>query len=345
MIDDLLRATVRDLADESGTPHGLAARALADGHRIRRNRRTATVAAALAAVLAVTVPIVIARTPADETRPLPAATVTVAPAPAFKQTEVFTGPGGVPLLSIEDRTKTFVLNPKTGGYRELPAGVVWIEPSPDGRRAVVGRENSEKVEILDLRTGESWRTAVTRTSNVSWSGDGSRVLVSHETGYSIIEPARRRSTDRTIEPGQLACLEFCEFTWFAGDTRIALPQVSKLGEQESRVSGVATFEANSGTVIEQLPIKALPIDQFSASPDGRLLLTRQNQSPEQISMIEIASQREIAHFSVAWSQFLADGTVLAQNGGILTRYAATGAVLEKVALPPELTGRHLTFGL
>ncbi|WP_433827830.1 hypothetical protein ACQP2E_38430 [Actinoplanes sp. CA-015351] len=344
MIDDLLRATVRDLADESGTPHGLAARALADGQRIRRNRRTAAVSTALAAVLAVTIPFVTLLGRSDESRPLPAATVTVAPAPAFKPTEVFTGPGGVLLLGIQERTRSFALYPETGQYRQFPDGIGLVEPSPDGRYAVIWRDDSENIRIFNLRTGEYWQPPIPAASYTSWSADGSRLLVSHVKGYSIVDPARRRSTDHKVDFGQMPCLEYCQFTWFDGDTRVALPQAWTRGEEETRLTGIAIFEASSGKVSEHLPIKAMPIGEHSTSPDGRLMLVRQTRSPEQLTVVDIVTRQETAHFSASWSRFLADGSILAQNGGVLTRYAGNGTVLEKMELPLELTGRNLTFG-
>ncbi|MEU4692032.1 hypothetical protein [Actinoplanes sp. NPDC023714] len=343
MIDDLLRTAVRDLADESGTPHDLAAAALARGHRIRRNRRAATAAAALAVVLAATVPFVIRRTPADEPRPLPAATVTTAPAREFDERETFTGPGGAHLLAVIDRATVRVLDAKNGGYRQLPTAVANAEPSPDGRYAAVHRYDDTNVRILDLTTGDYWRPPVPVPSFAMWSEDG-RLLLTHDDGYSILEPGTRRRSTVTVDPQQMRCIDFCRFTWSALDTRVVLPQASARGEEDARVGGLAVFEPDSGELLRNVPIKGDPVGQSSWSPDGRRVLVHPGVSRDQVSIVEVETRREVAHFTASWSRYLADGTVLAQLGRVLTRYDANGVVLEKVAVPAGLLGRGLTFG-
>ncbi|WP_229076668.1 YncE family protein [Actinoplanes sp. DH11] len=344
MIDDLLRAAVRDLADESGTPSGLAAGALARGRRIRRNRRAATAAAALAAVLAVTVPFVARHDRDVRPEPLPAATPTVV-RPSFDPAEVFVAPGGARLLSIEERRTTRVLDPHTGRYRDLPDRDLAPVMSPDERHVAVHRAGEEGVRILDLKTGDHWRPPVSTPAYLTWSDDGSRLLLSHNDGFTVLDPAARRSRTHQVDLGRLPCLDHCRFTWHAGNTRVALPQAWARNDEEQRISGLAVFDAASGEFLRNVPIKGIPAGPNAWSPDGRLVLVRlMPQSADQVTIVEAESGRAVGHFTAVWSRFLGDSTVLAQNAGILTRYDGDATVLDKAELPAELTGRLLTFG-
>ncbi|MEU4557329.1 hypothetical protein AB0F72_03005 [Actinoplanes sp. NPDC023936] len=343
MIDDLLRSAVRDLADESYTPSGIASRAMAQGHRIRRNRRTAAVAGALAAVLAVTVPFVVLRDPAVRPEPLPAATPMIV-RPTFDRGEVFRGPGGARLLGFSEGVENFVLDPENG-YRRLPTADTPFDPSPDGRHVAVGRAGQESLQILDLRTGDYWKTPVAATSDVTWSSDGSRLLVTHDDGYSIIEPATRWSVTHRVASAQLPCPILCSFTWSAGTTEVASPRSVSRGDEKTEVSGLTIFDADSGEPLRDLPIKGAPTGPNPWSADGRWVLVNENpRSSGQLRIVEIASRRETARFTAVWAGFLPDGTVLAQHGGDLTRYGIDGTVLEKMELPAGLRGRGLTFG-
>ncbi|TDB69612.1 hypothetical protein E1182_29445, partial [Micromonospora sp. KC721] len=59
MVDETLRAAVRDLADGVRPAPDLAVRALGRGRRLRRRRRATTAGAALIAVVAVALPFVL----------------------------------------------------------------------------------------------------------------------------------------------------------------------------------------------------------------------------------------------------------------------------------------------
>ncbi|BAL93322.1 hypothetical protein AMIS_81020 [Actinoplanes missouriensis 431] len=343
MIDDLLRSAVRDMADESYTPSGIASRAMAQGHRIRRARRTATVAAALAAVLAVTVPFVLLRDPSVRPRPLPAASPVIVH-PTFDRAEVFRGPGGARLLGFSKSVDSFVLD-AGNGYRQLPATDTNVLPSPDGRHVAVQRPGHESVQILDLRTGDYWKPPVPSQSFLVWSDDGSRLLLTQVDGYSIVEPATRWSVTHRLAAARLPCLGICPFTWSGGTTEVASPQVWTRGDDDTQINGLAIFDAKSGELLRELPIKGAPRDTNSWSADGRWVLVSESlRSLGQKRVVEVASRRESARFTAEWAGFLPDGTVLAQSGGVLTRYGTDGAVLEKAELPAELRGQNLTFG-
>ncbi|MEU8239298.1 hypothetical protein AB0C07_13725 [Actinoplanes missouriensis] len=344
MIDDLLRSAVRDMADESYTPSGIASRAMAQGHRIRRARRTATVAAALAAVLVVTVPFVLLRDPSVRPQPLPAASPAVAH-PTFDRREVFRGPGGARLLGYSERTRNFVLA-AGNAYRQMPATDTNVVPSPDGRHVAVQRPGHESVQILDLRTGDYWKPPVRSPSYMLWSGDGSRLLLTQADGYSIVEPATRWSVTHRLAAAQLPCLGICTFTWSGGTTEVASPQAWKRGDDDTQINGLAIFDAKSGELLRELPIKGAPLAHNSWSADGqRVLVSKDLRSRDQLTIVEVASRRETARFTAAWAGFLPDDTVLAQEGSTLTRYGLDGTVLEKAELPAELIGKGLMFGV
>ena len=344
MIDDLLRTAVRDLADESGTPHGLAAGALARGRRIRRTRRAAATAAALAVVLAATLPFVIHRLPGDEARPLPAAPVTTAPAREFDQKKVFTGPGGALLLGYGERLREFVTEP-AGGYRELPAGMYGSEPSPDGRHVAVRREDSEKWTLLTLGTDTRSDLSLATTMGMVWSPDSRRLLATHDDGFSVVDPGTGEIERHVVDAQQMRCLDYCGFTWLAGGDEVALPQAVALNSEEARITGLAIFDARTGALLRNLPIKGAPVGRNAWSPDTtRVLVASDPGSTDQVTIVDVATQRDIARFTATWSQFLADGTVLAQRGRVLTRYDPDGVVLEKTSVPSGLLGKWLVFG-
>ena len=360
--EDLLRAAVRDLAAESGTPADLASAALAQGRRLRRTRRTAVAAiTAVAAMAAVAVPIAVFRDPAVVAPPPAAATSDPAPrpgpsdppprpapsvtSPAFFADEPFRLPGGARLTGIsKPGTRPMVLDAEAGGYRTLPKAVLESRPSPDGRHVLVTRSGPQRTELLDLRTGEYRDVPVTLDEAVTWSSDGSRLLITRVDGFAVLEAATGRVAEHPVDAGQQRCLDYCRYTWLSGGTRVALPQAWAINSEPAQVNGVAVFDAGTGKLRMNLPIKGAPTGPDAWSDDGGLVLVSPApQGSAEVLITEVETRQVLGRFTATRAGFLADGTILGLDDRRITRYDRTGNPLEIMELPWALTGQDLTF--
>ncbi|GAA4595134.1 hypothetical protein BJY16_001563 [Actinoplanes octamycinicus] len=349
--DDLLRTALRDLAGEAGRPHALPTRALAAGHRRRRIRRTVvSSAAAILVAAAAAVPYSLTRSH----QPAPAA---VAPAPTvvdlgtrpFAEQRAYLLPGGVPLVGAfrygsSGDTSALVLPPGGTGYRQVPGFTGSLTVSPTGRYAVVERLAAERLHLLDVTTGQERTLPYPIASAAVWSTDGARLLVTRDTGFSVVDPATGAAADHDVDPGRTRCLNRCQYTWLAGGKQVALPQAVAQNSEAPRVTGLAIFDAGTGELLRDVPVTGAPLGRDAWSPDGRLVLTRDTDQVGRVWVVDAASGHVVRGLAAETAVFRPDGTVLAADRERVTRYTADGTPIETLTLPDVLAGRKLTFG-
>ncbi|MEV6342052.1 hypothetical protein [Actinoplanes sp. NPDC051851] len=352
-VDDRVRTAVRDLASEAGTPHGLAARALAQGRRRLRVRRTVlSTAAAVLVTVAAAVPYALSRhdTPPVVTTPLlPSVAASELGTPTWSTTSTYQLPGGAHLAGIgayRDRHTTvrqFVVNPDSSGYRTLYKNVVESNPSPTGRYVLTALQGDEKLALLDVRTGHYRRLDIDVATAAVWSSDGSRLLMTRESGFSILDPATGTLVEHEVEHGETTCAGYCLYTWLPGETQVALPQSETANSEPSRVTGLAIFDAATGELLRNDPIKAAPIGRGSWSADGRFVLATTAEGSALVSVVDVATGTVVAAFPAETAVFLRDGTILASTGDRILHYSTDHRVTETLTLPKALSGRDLTF--
>lgn len=198
-VEDLVRASLREQADDGvRPPDGFADRVLTVRRR-RRTRRIAGLAAATAAVVAAAIAVPALDSGGEDVRPasdkqpgdviahpdqspprdlIAAGNTAVA---AFYTAKTTTLPGGDKLF-----TRTYgLLDQKTGTYEKASKKWAWIDVAPGMRTAAVleGELPARRIGILDLITGEveRWIPVNHQVAAVSWSPDGSKLVA---TAYS-----------------------------------------------------------------------------------------------------------------------------------------------------------------
>ncbi|MWA10332.1 WD40 repeat domain-containing protein [Streptomyces sp. BA2] len=206
-VEELVRASLREQADDGvRPPAGFADRVLTVRRR-RRTRAIAGLAVATAAVVAAAVGVpaldgggedvrpaserqpgdVVAHPDQSPPRDLIAAGNTALA--AFYTTRTTDQPDGDKLM-----TRTYgLLDQKTGKYEKAPKKWAWIDVAPGMRTAAVleGELPARRIGLLNLITGkvERWIPVNHQVAGVSWSPDGSKLVA---TAYS-------KNPDRLID--------------------------------------------------------------------------------------------------------------------------------------------------
>ncbi|BCJ43599.1 hypothetical protein GCM10010168_40920 [Actinoplanes ianthinogenes] len=345
--NDLLRTTVRDLAGEAGAPHAFAARALAAGQRRRRLRHT-VVSVAAAVLVGVTAAVPYTLTHRHAPAP-PAAVAADLGIPPFDPQQAYALPGGARLVGAfrygsSGDTATLVLPPGSAGYRSISGFTGSLNVAPTGRYALVERLEAEHPHLVEVTTGREWTLPYPIATAAVWSSDGTRLLVTRETGFSVVDPATGQAVDHDIDPGETRCLNRCQFTWLAGGKQVALPQAVARNSEAPQVTGLAIFDAGTGELLRTIPVTAAPLGRDAWSPDGRLVLTLDTGKIGHVSIADAATGRVLGSLPAETAVFRPDGTVLATDRKKVTWYAADGQPIETLTLPDGLAGRQLTFG-
>ncbi|WP_045746007.1 hypothetical protein [Actinoplanes rectilineatus] len=187
-LENAVRTTVRDLADEAPPAHDLAAVARTRGRRIRRHRHAALGALAVVLVAATAMPYALLRRdppapvvdPAPAVSPVPSASAGALP--DFSGDTPYQLPGGAVVTMLTKQVEVqeadgtiapgdpgyVALDRTTGTYRQLDVTDPDLVPAPDGRTfAVMGL--SGRVDVVDA-SGDRKARIDTRGSFTAYSG-------------------------------------------------------------------------------------------------------------------------------------------------------------------------------
>jgi hypothetical protein len=366
-MDDLLRATVHDLAGEARLGADLAAGAISRGRRLRRRRRVglATAAVLLAGVTAA--PYAVLRgsdgiapppSPAASVTPSPAVSAVTRAAPADWYGKALRLPGGWTVTSIaREYTETtaraddpdadsVVLDRATGRYRTIGDGrysSVW--PSPRGDYVAVsdGDRRHGEIGLVNLRTGKVRWIGAGWILDPQWSPDGRRLLLTGTSSFTVLDAATGAKR-RHARADAYECTDVCLYTWLPTGTEVALPLTDPAAPRSEAApharSGVQVFSAASGRPVRTLPLKATPV---AWSPDGtRALVLPETSGPSPLRVAHVATGELLGTIPFDSGAFTADGHILGWDSARATLHTATGAAVETLTFPAAFTHRAVT---
>lgn len=247
VLDETLRAAVRDLADGVGAVPDLAARALGQGRRLRR-RRVAAAGVALVAVVAVALPFVLLR-PAPATPPA-TPTPTVTPSPTMLATpgadwttKPLVLPGGWVVTRAQAKGGSgsgFLLDRGRGRYVTTNR-YDGIFPAPTGSLvAVHDNDRPKDIGLVDLASGKTrWYQVDGALSVPRWSPDGRRLLTTHRVdhfGFIVLATDGTKQT-HLVDSRAWFCTDFfCDFTWTRNGRVVnALPSADVVWVSDNRL--------------------------------------------------------------------------------------------------------------
>lgn len=352
LLDETLRAAVRDLAEGARPAPDLAVRALGRGRRLRRRRRVAAAGAALVAVVAVTLPFVLLRphratppaTPTPTTTPSP--TRLAAPG-ADWTTRPLVLPGGWVVTRAQVKGGSgsgFVLDRGRGRYFATDR-YDGIFPAPTGSLvAVWDQDRPRQVGLIDVASGKThWYEVGRALSAPRWSPDGRRLLFTtyqlDHFGFIVMGTDGTRQTHRMI--GYAGCTDYCDFTWSRDGREVALPQTGGGGHDEARRDarrGVQLFSADDGRPTRLVPIPGDPAGPWAWSPDGKLVVVQGREEP---LLVETATGRVVNPLPSADAVWVSDNRLLYRRPlgqGDFALADPAGRELVRQPLPKELIG-------
>ncbi|WP_433213494.1 hypothetical protein ACQP00_02080 [Dactylosporangium sp. CS-047395] len=274
--DQAIHDTVDDLvADLRALPPGFAESAMTRGRRIRRTRRLATTAGALAAVLAVLLPAVLLRTP-DDRREVPGVVRSSAPMTPSPSAVAPTDLVGGWRVVAAGRV---ALN-KDGTYVRLPAAAATVLPAPAGHHALVNIEPNGPWQLMDVNGG---RPVTLNTGSfigdIRWSPTGDRAVSaflikdSGDFGFAIVDSSGMTSYHQ-VDHTRYDCSQ-CSFSFTRDGREVVLALADRsLGEAGDLVSALQFFDAKTAAPTRTIPAKAwTPTSPYAFSPDGRYLIS------------------------------------------------------------------------
>jgi hypothetical protein len=288
-MDDLVRETVGELADEAQTARELAGAAMIRGRRMRRRRHLLTVAGAVVAVAAIAVPFALA--PRSGGGVTPAATAT---APTRRSSAVTLAGGWV-----VTGAGSMVLNRSAGSYATvMPNMAGFVQPAPvgnlvafvDGATLALLTSDGRPVRALDQP----------KNSPLEWSAQGDRLVASRvdpdketgaiRVGFTIIDGYTGERHDHWLDPHRYDC-SMCHFVFTRDGKEVALAISDREGgEGAETVAKVQLFDAATGEATRTLEIPAMPSSAFSWSPDGRYLIAAPDLlRPDEVKLFDLTT--------------------------------------------------------
>ncbi|GAA2635786.1 TolB family protein [Paractinoplanes durhamensis] len=358
-IEDTLRDAVRELADDAPRTYGLADVARQRGRRLRRRRRVALVTGAAALVAATITPYAVVHRAAPPAPVAPSPPVpTVSAIPGQWWTSPYRLPGGavVTALSKVDvglvdapvrktvQDGNVLLDPATGHYVVLPSAYYTVYGSPRGGHALAlnGEGGSGVVDAVGGRG--IWMDL--SPMGPQWSSDGTKILLTGLTGFSIMDAATGKITDHPI--GDFACPDECFFTWLPGEREVAIarrdPGVAHDEAKRDPVKDIAVFSVSTGKPTRTVPVAGAPIGPDAWSADGRLVLTYDPAAHSKpIRIADVGTGRILGQIP-GTPHFLPDGRILSLSEGKATLYDRNGKALEAQTLPADFKNREISLG-
>jgi hypothetical protein len=264
-LTDLVRDSLTDLADSAAVPDGIADRALAAGDARRRRRTVLVATAAVVAAAAVAAPYTVLR-----------ASSTAPPGAPAAQNAVFAmhrGGSGDPNEKPEPDPNWEILDPGTGRYRKVVAGMV-SAPSADLRYAMVTPlftvPDTARMGRYDTATGEiRWYTAPKpAVSTPQISPDGRHAAYPMDSseegeGFAILD----------LDTGQVVRIRTQRWAIADGDTNVSNtwfypPRPHEWLLADDRVTIHDTVYDLAGNRIGRLPLPA-DTNPIAIRPDGK----------------------------------------------------------------------------
>jgi hypothetical protein len=366
-IDELLRETVHGLAREARPPVDLVTGAMVQGRRLRRRRRVALTAAAVALVGTTAIPYAVRN---DVPAPAPAVQPTTGPQPRWWETPVAL-PGGWLVTGLDPdpsvqrgagspgaQADALVLDRRTGRYRAIPQ-VRDLWPAPRGSMVAFStndRTHTGEVGVLDTDTGRTEWVDDESGLAPQWSPDGRRLLLTTPDGFAVYEVSTRRRTAHAIDQAAYRCTESCLFTWQPDGVLVSLP-IDDLDSPEPpegaldvpAARGVQLFATDTGLPVRLLPTRGDPEGTEAWSPGGRYVLLRERDQGDR-QLVEVSGGRVVRTLpQSSWAGarwfFVDDNHLLSVHGGLASSITIEPwQVVTQVALPTGVSGRVVGAG-
>ncbi|MFI7430985.1 TolB family protein [Micromonospora sp. NPDC049836] len=355
LLDETLRAAVRDLAGGARPAPDLAVRALGRGRRLRRQRRVAVASAALVAVAAITLPFVLLRPrpAAPPATPAPPSPSLLAPPGADWTTRPLVLPGGWVLTRAQAKGGSgsgFLLDRGRGRYVTTDR-YDGIYPAPTGSLVAVHDDDRPKdVGLIDLASGKTrWYRVDGALSRPRWSPDGRRLLfTTHRVdhfGFIVLDAADGAKQTHLVGPLGWSCSDFCDFTWTRDGRQVGLTLTKqRAGERGPRdlAKGVQLFSVDDGRPTRLVEMPGAPAGPDAWSPDGKLVVVQGQQEP---LLVETATGRVVNPLPSAEVAWVSDDRLLYRRplgAGDFVLADPAGREFVRQPLPRELVGLEVT---
>ncbi|HEY0701112.1 MAG TPA: hypothetical protein VGD43_25280, partial [Micromonospora sp.] len=350
-------------------PGDLAAYAITTGRRMRRRRRVVTALGAVVAVAALAAPFVWLRPDAGPPVAGPAPTPTgsgptASAGPVLPASEgnwrdaPLELPGG---WVVTGATSTglparggFVLDRDHDRYVEVDDAYEEVWTAPAGQVAAVrDYDRPQETGLLDVSSGRvRWFRTGQPILNPTWSPDGKRLaltILDKETASFALGVLGVDGSFRTFPvdaSGKYLCTDYCLFTWTPDGRQVVLQQTDPAAprsESEPHARrGLQLFSADTAAPARFVPVRGDAGGPFSWSPDGKLVVVKGQQAAQ---LVEVDTGRVLNELPSPDMVFVAaDRLLLVGRDGEAALTDLTGRVLERQALPSELTGMLVAVG-
>nr|BFE63873.1 hypothetical protein GCM10020063_083990 [Dactylosporangium thailandense] len=285
-----------------------AGAAMARGRSIRRRRRVAAGAGALAAVVAILLPFAV-RHDADR-RPVPP--VVASPGPAV------TLPGGWRLMGAGRQA----LNAK-GAYVLLESGSRRPVVAPAGYRALSQDGSGDPPVVIDVNGGQPAQLGPTDVFGdlIRWSPSGDRLVSAYsvkdtgEFGFSIFDARTGEATRHAFDHTKYDCSQ-CEFAFTRDGREVYMTLADRsLGEAGDLPGGLQFFDATTGAPTRSVPARVwTAASAYAFSPDGRYLIAPGDRATGQYQRVDLTTGRSETFAPDAEAVWVDDTTLLAPVG-------------------------------
>jgi hypothetical protein len=342
------------------------------GRRIRHRRRLAAATGALAAVVAITLPITILyRADSDHSAPVASATTA--------QTDTTTPTGTtVPTAraTASTRAATTATPPATvtdprqinlpggwrvtaagrvaldahGSYVPLPSNARLIQPAPAGYRVLTQTEPDAPLQIGPVGGAASAAVDPGRFNGTyGWSPTGDRVIAGYsekasgESGFAIIDAATGNVTTHPVDRNRYDCSQ-CNYAFTRDGTEVVVAIADRSGgEAEERVLGLQFFNAGTGAPTRTVLAKVwVPSSPFAFSPDGRYLIAEGDTTPGKYVRVDLATRATTPFpYDAVW---VTDSQLLAAEGLEALSLRADGVSTATTAIGIPDAGVPIVFG-
>lgn len=346
---NVMRDTLRELAEQAAPPRDLTAGAIARGRHLRRRRQAVIGGAAALLLAAVVAPFAIRGRTQTAPPVAPSPVPSYSPA-AWSDDKPYELPGGwvITGLSDDDDPPT-LLDPETRKYRTVQQVFPRVAVSPDGRFAAVGDDQHTGLGILDVTTGKIRWTGLSAILEPQWSPDSTRILLTGNERFTVLKAGTGQPDYTTFDvPDAYPCTDFCQFTWLPGGREVALALVAggQTEEAAAPVLSLTVFDAETGDVTRSLPVHGSPTAENAWSPDGRLVLVRgEGKDFGQTWVVETSTGRVRGKLPAGGpGAFVAADLILRFSGYEALLYDPAGTELQRWKLPPEAQNYRVSIG-